>query len=151
MTGEGLRLVSGTQVVTAQDRFEYWTAEGKLLAQGRAKMVQQKSSGGQDSLEADIITATLHDNDKGQREIKTLEAEDNVVITTPTQVITGNYGIYHKKTNTAEIRGNVKIRRGPNVLEGSKATVDLNTNVSRMFGSGSGQGRVRGVFYPGSQ
>lgn len=151
MTGNDLKLVSGQQTVTANERFEYWTEDGKLLAIGRAKMSQRKPSGGTDTLEADIITATLHNNTQGKREIETLEAEGNVVITTPQEKITGNYGIYHKATNTAEITGDVVIRRGPNVLEGAKATVDLNTNVSRMYGKPSGQERIRGIFYPGSQ
>ncbi len=56
------------------------------------------------------------------------------------------------KTNTAIITGNVKITRGQNVLTGERAEVDLNTNISRLFGSsiedGQVGGRVKGVFYP---
>jgi lipopolysaccharide export system protein LptA len=73
-----------------------------------------------------------------------------VKITTPTEVLTGDYGIYKAETNTAEVKGNVKIVRGPNTLEGDRAQVDLNTNVSSMFG-GEGTGRVKAVFFPGSE
>ena len=151
LTEGDLVLISGDQTVTAQDRFEYWTEQGKLVALGRAKMTQAKKEGGEDTLEADLITATLHDDAQGKREIETLEAEGRVIITSPAEIITGDYAIYRKNTNMAEIKGNVSIQRGPNVLEGERAEVDLDTNISRMFGSENGNQRIRGVFYPGSQ
>ncbi len=151
LTEGDLALVSGNQTVTARDRFEYWTEEGKLIAIGRAKMTQLKEESGEDTLEADLITAFLHDDAEGKREIETLEAEGRVIITSPQEIITGDYAIYRKASNTAEIKGNVVIQRGPNTLEGERAEVDLNTNISRMFGSEGEGGRIRGVFYPGSQ
>ncbi len=151
MTGDNLRLLSGAQTVTAKESFEYQTKEGKLIATGRAKMIKPKPQGGTDTLEADTITATLHNGTDGQREIETLEAEGGVIITTPEEIITGDYGIFHREANTAEITGNVIIQRGPNRLEGEKAQVDMNTNISRMFGSDSGNERIRGIFYPGTQ
>ena len=45
----------------------------------------------------------------------------------------------------------MKITRGPNILEGDRADVNLTTNVSTMKGSPAAGGRVRGVFYPGSE
>jgi lipopolysaccharide export system protein LptA len=44
----------------------------------------------------------------------------------------------------------VKIHRGPNTLEGEKAEVDMNTNISRIIGNPAAGQRVRGVFYPGT-
>lgn len=146
MTGKDLRLVSTDQVVTARDRFEYWVNAGKLEAIGNAVAIREG-----DRLEADRISAVFIQDAKGQRVLETLEAHGHVKITTPEEVLTGDDAFYAAKTNIAEIRGNVKITRGPNVLEGEKAQVDLNTNISKMFGSESGGGRVRGVFYPGSE
>jgi lipopolysaccharide export system protein LptA len=146
MTGNNLRLVSPDQTVTARKRFEYQVTDGRLTAIGRAKVVRLE-----DTLEADKILATFTENAQGQRLLHSLEADGNVVITTPSEILSGNYGIYRAKTNIAELTGSVSIRRGPNILEGEKAQVDLNTNVSRMFGSPGGSGRVRGVFYPGSE
>ena len=49
----------------------------------------------------------------------------------------------------ATLTGHVKIERGPNVIEGDKAQINLATNVSQMI-STPGQTRVHGIFYPGS-
>ncbi len=146
LTGQNLRMISPEQTITASDRFEYQVNEARVLAVGDAKVIRPT-----DTLEADTIKATLEDTPQGERKLKTLEAEKNVVITTPTEILRGDYGIYRAADNKAEIRGNVKLTRGPNVLEGERAEVDLTTNISRIFGSGDAGGRVRGVFYPGSE
>jgi lipopolysaccharide export system protein LptA len=113
----------------------------------------------------------LKENAQGKRVLDNLEAFGNVVIVTPTERITGAYGIYRAGSNKAELKGGVKITRGPNVLEGERAEVDMTTNISKIFGAptseqapakvggaltGSpnvqtGGGRVRGVFYPNSE
>lgn len=146
LTGQDLRMISPEQTITARDRFEYQVNAAKVLAVGDAKVVRPT-----DTLAADTIMATLEDTPQGERKLKTLEAEGNVVITTATEVLRGDYGIYRAADNKAEIRGNVKLARGPNILEGDRAEVDLTTNISRIFGSGQDGGRVRGVFYPGSE
>lgn len=154
MTGNALKMVAPDQTLTARDRFEYWITQGRLIATGNAKLVRPKPNGtGSDTLEANELIATLQENVNGKRRLKTLEAKQNVIITTPTEKITGTYGKYTAQTNTAEITGTVKITRGPNILEGTRATVDLNTNISRMYGSqtNTNNGRVRGVFYPNSE
>ncbi len=151
MTGEALKMVSPEQTVTARESFEYWIADGRLKAIGGARVIRP-----QDTLEADTITATFQENAQGERKLKTIVATGHVVITTRTEVLTGDRGIYRASSNIAELNGNVKIRRGDNVLEGQRAEVNLTTNISKMFGgSGTitqgGDGRVRGVFYPGSE
>ncbi len=152
MTGNNLKMESPEQVVTARDRMEYWSQKGEALAIGNAKVVR-----GQDTINADVIKAVFKKNAQGNNEIERLHADGHVVIVTPTETLTGDNGVYFASTNTAEITGNVKIVRGPNVLEGVRGTVDLNTNISKIFGApeavgatGPAPGRVRGVFYPGS-
>lgn len=152
MTGEGLKMVSPDQTVTARDRFEYHVSEGRFEAIGAAKVVRPKpSGGGTDTLSADKISAVMKDNGKGERVLDSLEATGNVVIVTPTETVTGAHGIYNADTNKAELTGGVKIIRGQNTLQGQRAEVDMNTNTSRIFGSDTPTGRVRGVFYPGSE
>lgn len=145
MTGNNLKMTSPEQTVTARDSFEYFVPEGKLRAKGKVHVTRAE-----DTIDADIASATFEENAQGKRELKRLEASGNVVITTPTEILTGDHGSYNAETNIAEINGNVKITRGPNILQGERAEVNLTTNISRMFGGKTEDGRVRGVFYPDS-
>lgn len=145
MTGDNLRMIGEGQTVTARDQFEYQAATGKLFADGNATVTQE-----QNRLRANQLEASFRDTGDGQRALDTIEARGNVVITTPDETLSGPYGIYRARTNTAEISGGVRITRGPNILQGERAEVDLTTNVSRMFGGGN-TGRVEGVFFPGSE
>jgi len=161
VTGDNLKMISPDQTVTARDKFEYWVADGRVNALGNAKVVRPKLQGGNDTLQANKISAILKKNEKGEQVLHSLEAIGNVIIVTPGETITGAYGIYKADTNKAELTGGVKILRGPNTLEGKRAIVDMNTNISTIYADGKavdGQssdvvpgGRVRGVFYPGSE
>lgn len=161
LTGKDLKLVSPDQTVTATDRMEYHANTREAKAIGNAKVVRPK-----DTLTANIITAFFKDDAAapepaaaktpasplgGGSNLDRLEADGNVVIKTPTETLHGQHAIYRADTNTAEITGKVKIERGPNVLEGNRAEVDLDTNISKLFGSEKEGGRVRGVFFPGSE
>lgn len=144
MTGRNLRLLSTDQNVSARDRLEYWVNQGRMAAIGRAVAVREG-----DKLEADKIIVEFVDGKNGKRTLKTLKAIGNVVITTPTEALTGDRADYSAQTNIAVLKGNVRITRGENFLEGARAEVDLKTNISKMFGSDGdgGGGRVRGVFH----
>ncbi len=146
LTGKNLSLVTPEQTVTARDKFEYHVTQGQLKAYGQAKVVRLE-----DTLEADLIIAYMHENAQGKRVLDKLEARGHVVITTPTEIAEGDIGLFYADTNKATLSGDVTIRRGPNILEGNKAEIDLTTNTSRMFGDETGAQRVRGVFYPDSE
>ncbi len=146
LTGGDLKIVSPERTITASDRMEYLTQQGEARAIGNAKMVQ-----GDDTITASTLKAFFTEDAKGQRALNRAEAHKNVVIITPEEKLTGDEGVYTASNNTAEITGKVRITRGPNVLEGARASVNLATNVSTMFGgeaSPTGDTRVRGVFYP---
>lgn len=148
MTGNALKLYSPGQSVTARDRFEYWVTEGRLNAVGQARAIK-----GEDTIDAQTLSAVFVDDPAAHtRKLSKLEASGGVVITTPTETLQGDQGTYDASTTVATITGHVVIKRGPNILEGDSADVNLTTNVSRMHGgTAGGGGRVRGVFYPGSQ
>jgi lipopolysaccharide export system protein LptA len=163
LTGKNLHLVMPSQIVTCKDRFEYWSDQGRANAIGHAHAIQ-----GIDTIDADMLSAFFvqppvgstpapkakgaqtPNSQTGGRQLDRLEAWGHVVITTPTEVLTGDRGVYHKTTNIADIYDHVTIKRGPNVLEGDWADIDMNTNISRMHAKPGGK-RVRGVFYPGTQ
>ncbi len=161
LTGNNLRLVSPDQTVTAQDRMEYHSNERKALAIGKAKVVRLK-----DTLSADTLVAYFADGNAAAPAAKKpgsdtlpgtggnldrLEAIGNVVIKTPTETLYGNKAIYTASTNTAGLTGKVRIERDQNILEGDRAEVNLNTNISKLFGSEKEGSRVRGVFFPGTE
>lgn len=160
LTGTDLRLVSPDQTVTAKDRMEYHANERKALAIGKAKVVRAH-----DTLSADALTAYFKDGASSAQPqqnaaqtipgagggLDRLEAAGNVVIKTPTETLYGSTATYQAASNTATLSGKVRIERGPNILEGSRAEVDLNTNISKLFGGAEDGGRVRGVFFPGSE
>lgn len=164
LTGQNLKLVSPDQTVTATERMEYYSNTRQAKAIGNAKVTRAT-----DTLTADSITAFFKDGTApkapapaapsnaagplggGGGNLDRLEADGRVVIITPTEKLYGNKGVYRAASNTAELIGKVKIERGENVLEGERAEVNLTTNVSKMFGSNKDGGRVRGVFFPGSE
>lgn len=86
----------------------------------------------------------------GEQKIKRLEAHGDVVVTQKDQTATGDLGIFDMKTNVVTLQGNVMMTQGQNVLRGDRLMVDLTTGVSRVESGKNGQGRVQGLFQPGS-
>jgi lipopolysaccharide export system protein LptA len=86
--------------------------------------------------EGDVVTG---------RQIKRLEAEGNVIVTSGEQKATGNRGVFNMATNKAQLIGNVVVTQGLNVLKGDILHVDLTTQTSRVESTNNG-GRVQGVF-----
>ncbi|HTK85582.1 MAG TPA: LptA/OstA family protein [Patescibacteria group bacterium] len=150
MTGKNLTLTSPEQVVTARDKFVYETVNGKLIAYGDAKAVR-KTDKGTDVITANSLSAWFKQDNTGKRALDKLAANGNVIITTPTDILHGDNGEYIATTRLASVTGHVRIERGRNILEGDRAEIDLNTNVSRMVGAPGAHGRVRAVFYPGDK
>ena len=86
----------------------------------------------------------------GQQRIKRLEARGGVVVTQKEQTATGDLGLFDMQTNTVTLTGNVVMTQGQNVLRGDRLVVDLTNGVSRVESGKNGQGRVQGLFLPGS-
>jgi lipopolysaccharide export system protein LptA len=87
----------------------------------------------------------------GEQRIKRLEARGGVIVTQKEQTATGDLGIFDMKSNTVTLTGNpVVMTQGQNVLRGEKLVVDLTSGVSRVESNKGSQGRVQGLFQPGS-
>lgn len=86
----------------------------------------------------------------GQQKIKRLEAHGSVVVLQKDQTATGELGTFDMKANTVTLSGGVMMTQGQNVLRGDRLIVDLTTGVSRVESGKNGQGRVQGLFLPGS-
>lgn len=141
LKGNNLQLKMDADTVTAKDVLEYWQKDQVAVARGEAVAIR-----GDNRLTADVLTAKLAENKQGQLEVKQVGAEGSVVITTPQETARGAKGVYDVARQVAQLEGGVKITRGENQLNGSRAEVNMATGVSRLM-SGPGQ-RVRGLIVP---
>jgi lipopolysaccharide export system protein LptA len=141
LTGRNVRLVTDTDRITARDSLEYWEKRNMAVARGEAIAVR-----GDNRMRADLMTAEFAKDRDGKSKVSKVHVYDNVVISSPSEIVRGDRGTYNLDTGIAVLTGSVKITRGQNQLNGERAEVNLNTGVSKLFGGGP-QG-VRGYLVP---
>ncbi len=165
MTGHDLRLTTPNDVLTARDDMEYWSAKHMAVARGDAVVVTRDAR----RIAADVLVAYMAPTAAGAAkpgpaatgpaatgaagtaaaetgQLKKVEAFGHVSLRTPTDIVTGDRGIYVPGTGIARLIGNVHITRGQNQLAGQLAVVDLRTGVAQL--QAGGQGRVQGLILP---
>ena len=86
----------------------------------------------------------------GSQRIKKLEAKGSVVVTQNDQVATGDSALFDMASNTVTMIGKVVVTQGQSVLRGDRLVVDMTTGLSRVESGKGGEGRVQGLFLPGS-
>ena len=145
LTGRDLQFRSGQDLITARDSLEYWQEREVAVARGDAVATRERQK-----IRADTLTAFFEKSKKGGTVLSQVEADGNVVITTPEEVARGREGVYNAQKGTATLTGDVRITRGKNQLNGERAVVNLNTGVSRLLPAGKDGGRVKGLFTPGT-
>lgn len=149
VTGNDLRMVTATDLVTARDSLEYWNQKQVAVARGKAVAARAGKS-----IAADILTADFAKDSDGKMAISKAHADKNVVLTTPTETVTGDHADYDIGTGIVIILGqDVRLVRDKNTLDGQYAVVNLNTGISKLYpvppgGSAGGQQRVKGFFVP---
>lgn len=147
LSGGKVRLVTDTDVITANEQLEYWERKKMAVARGDALAV----SGGK-KLNADVLVAYFTKNRAGKTAVHRIEAFDNVRIDSGTEKVTSNRAVYTVKNGMVTLSDAVKLTRDGNVLDGCRAQVNLNTGVSKLFGCvDQGGGQVGGVFRSGSE
>ncbi len=147
LKGAPAKLVTPTDTVTATDSIEYSELTRLAVARGDAL-----ASRADRRVRADILTARFEEDANGRLVLQKADAVGHVVLTTATEVITGDKGDYNAKTGVATVTGAVKITREDNQLNGGYAHVNLNSGISRLFAAapgarGNGK-RVQGLFVP---
>ena len=130
------KLFSGSDEITAQDSLEFWDEKDLLIARGAAKV-----SRGENLLRADILTARLTRDEKQKTRINSIEARNNVLISTGKEIIKAERGTYDLKTEIVRIERNVRITRGENQLNGDRGVVNFKTGVSQIFSDPGNQAR----------
>jgi lipopolysaccharide export system protein LptA len=79
--------------------------------------------------------AHFRPNDKDETEIRQIVATGNVRITTPTDYVVGDEGVYYVQEEVATLTGDVKITRDGNQMNGNYAEVNLATGISQLRGN----------------
>ncbi len=166
MTGHDLRLTTPNDVLTARDDLEYWSQKHMAVARGDAVVVTKDARriaadvlvayttpnpppGTQPATQAATKTGTpvaADDPLAASGKLEKVEAFGHVSVRTPTDIATGDRGIYVPDTGIALLEGNVRITRGQNQLAGARAAVNLKTGVSRLLAAGTD--RVQGLIVP---
>jgi lipopolysaccharide export system protein LptA len=180
VTGKALKMTTATDVVTARDSLEWYDQKQVAVARGDAVAVRDVKV-----IRADVLTAHMTKDkppadgksdkavpvaaqakpknaamplgaaDEGSR-ISRVDAQGHVLVSTQTDVGRGDYGVYNADSGIATLLGNVTVTRGPNMIRGAYAVMDLNNNISRMMAApaapgaagapGTGTTRVEGLF-----
>jgi lipopolysaccharide export system protein LptA len=150
VTGKNLRLDTPRQTITARDSFEWYDAKQVAVARGDAVATRDDRH-----VRADVLTAILEKQPNGVARIARINANGNVIITSPGQIARGDAGVYNLDTGIATLSGHVRLTRGENELRGRYAVVDLNRNVSRLLSAppgtrvaGERPARVEGLLVP---
>ena len=132
--GQSLRLAGSELEVTA-DQLEVDQQSGTTVFAGNVLVIQ-----GELRMTADrLVLEYRPGGSQGERRIDRLVATGGVTLVTPDEALEAQEAIYGMTGGTLEMRGEVLLVQGANVLSGERFSADLNT------GSGRMSGRVRTV------
>jgi lipopolysaccharide export system protein LptA len=147
MTGDHLKMTTPQDIITARDTLEYWENKHQAVARGNAVAVRAEKR-----IQADLLVADFAENAQKQMVIKIAHGYDHVVLTTATDVVTGDRADYVVETGIVTVSGSVKLTRGGNQLNGPYAVVNLNTGISKLLSAPPGgkaeDRQVKGLFIP---
>ncbi len=143
-----------TPIEITADSFEVRPQDEQGTFEGNVRVIQ-----GRLTLAADRMDVVYDGNAQTGQSIRSLYATGNVRISTPDEQAKGAWARYDVVNRTMELGGGVLLTRGPNVLEGARLTIDLETRESRLTPNApeagetgapetSAGGRVRAIFTP---
>jgi len=160
LTGHALRLTTPQDVLTARDSLEYWSAKHMAVARGNASAtssdgrrvvadtlvgytvdpyapVPQAGTAPPkpvaDKKPARNRAGAGDGSDPAQPgKLQRVEAYGHVILTTPTEIVTADRGVYLPDTGLARVVGHVHVTRGENQLNGAAAIVNMKTGVATM-------------------
>lgn len=137
MEGDPIMLTTAKGAVTANRTIQYWANERVAVAEGNAEARDEERR-----LQADRITAYFKEaapgakkGTPGDNELRLVQGEGNVRMTTAKEVIRGQRGEYNLESGVAKLDGSVNITKDNNQLSGAFAVVDTKAGTSRLFGS----------------
>lgn len=94
--------------------------------------------------------------DASGKGIYRIDATGGVIFTNPTDTAKGDVAVYNVDAQTLDLTGDVLLTRDKNILKGTRMNYNLTTGRSVLTAGGStvagtGNGRVHGLFVPGSE
>ena len=122
----------GAQHIEIQDR------ANRVLLTGAVKITQAEMT-----LNSARMTLS-YTGEITDPQVNRIDASGGVTITRPDQVASAQYGVYDLNTRVVTMLGGVTLRQGPNVIQGSRLTINLDTGRATIDGSG-----VSGASTPG--
>jgi lipopolysaccharide export system protein LptA len=84
-------------------------------------------------IEAELLKAYVNKNATGKYEIDEIEAFNNVIIITQTEVAKAKYGHYQPEKHMMILKDNVQITNQEGQMNGAYAEVDLDKGISKML------------------
>lgn len=148
LTGDHLKMTTPQDIVTARDTLEYWENKHQAVARGNAVAIAPAKG---QRIQADTLVADFAENKQKQMVIQVAHGYDHVVLTTASDVVTGDRADYVVETGIVTVTGSVKLTRGGNQFDGNYAVVNLNTGISKLLSAPAGKPadrQVRGLFVP---
>jgi len=148
LTGNGLKLTTPHDTITARDAIEYYNDKRQAVARGDAHVLADDGR----SITADTLVGYLLPADTkdpgGAGQFRRVDAFGHVVIHTTTDTATGDKGVYLPPKGLARLSGNVHVIHGPNEMAGADAVVNMKTGIATLLAGPGGQ--VAGTLVPGS-
>jgi lipopolysaccharide export system protein LptA len=148
ISGGGVSALKGhntnAPVDVAAERIELQDRADRALLSGNVHITQ-----GDMTLDAARVTVAYTRG--SQTEIQRLDANGNVVVTSPSETARGDFGIYDLNKRLITMLGNVRLNQRGNQVNGSRLVIDLNSGRATVDGNGvgstsAGGGRVTGRF-----
>lgn len=126
LTGNNLRFLTKSDIITAKDSLEYWEHNKRAVARGNATVFHADKH-----LQADILIAdfTKNINDK-QLTIKQIHGYNKVIMTTPQEIVIGDRADYDFETDIVTVTGSVKMTKEENQINGEYAEINLKTGIT---------------------
>lgn len=125
------------QIRISADSMQWNEKTGTARASGNAVAEQTDAR-----LSAETLIAHARAEDGAIGRIRLIEAEGGVTYETADERALGERGRYDLEAGRLALTGNVRLFRDGNELTGSELTIDLETGVSEIIGTGPGRAAV---------
>jgi lipopolysaccharide export system protein LptA len=143
LTGHALRLTTPNDVLTARDSLEYFSGKHMAVARGDATATSNdgrrivgdtlvgytvdpyapspaKGSAPKPEAKPAAGTGSAGSDPDQPGKLQRVEAYGHVILTTPTEIVTGDRGVYLPDTGLARVVGHVHVTRGENQCRTSR-------------------------------